>query len=198
MSTGQIDFQDVLQLVELIKASSNFSEIKLRLGDVEVELRRGGGSGLLASTSAAAPAAAALATPVPVSAPVADEPGRLREGTQSNASPALAAATGQGRQAGRESHEANATSAREGMTIIKAPMVGTVYLAPEPGAPAFVKLGQAVAPGDQVCIVEVMKLMNSIDAGCRGVIAEILVADGEAVEHGQALFVISPAAEKRP
>jgi acetyl-CoA carboxylase biotin carboxyl carrier protein len=72
-------------------------------------------------------------------------------------------------------------------------MVGTVYLAPEPGARPFVEIGQSVEADTQVCIVEVMKLMNSIVAGRKGVVSDILVDDGEAVEYGQPLFVITPA-----
>lgn len=188
MSTEQIDFQDVLQLVELIKASSNFSEIKLRFGDVEVELRRSGGSALQTPTPAAASPTPAVATAAPAGGAATP-----RDAEQSAASAAAATgstAAAQGLR--RASNETSRKSSREGMTIIKSPMVGTVYLASEPGAPAFVALGQAVSPGDPVCIVEVMKLMNSIDAGCHGVIAEILVGDGEAVEYGQELFVISP------
>ncbi len=173
MSTGQIDFQDMLQLVELIKASSNFSEIKLRFGDVEVELRRAG--------------AAAQATPVP--AAVAVSPAAMVPAASGGERPGPVQAS-QGPP--RASSETGRKPSREGMTVIRSPMVGTVYLAPEPGAPAFVASGQRVSSGDQVCIVEVMKLMNSIGAGCDGVIAEILVGDGEAVEYGQELFVISP------
>lgn len=183
VNNRQIDFQDVLQLVELIKASSNFSEIRLRSGDVEIELRRNGGAGFdiappsrAAVTSSAAPLDAALASRDLAPAAVAPMPA-----PKSAAAPAPASA-----QKAR-------TASREGMTVIKSPMVGTVYHAPEPGAALFVKVGQMVSPGDQICIVEVMKLMNSIHAESHGVITEILVADGEAVEYGQELFVISPA-----
>jgi acetyl-CoA carboxylase biotin carboxyl carrier protein len=167
---GQIDFQDVLQLVELIKASSNFSEIRLRSGDVEVELRRNGGAGF-----AAAP------LPAAVGAPRDTAPAVTAVASAAESAPAHAQA----------SADKPRKTSREGMTIIRSPMVGTVYHAPEPGAAPFVKVGQSVSPGDPICIVEVMKLMNSIDAGCHGVVTEILVADGEAVEYGQELFVIS-------
>ena len=70
-------------------------------------------------------------------------------------------------------------------------MVGTVYLAPQPGAAPFVSVGQSVAASDLVCIVEVMKLMNAISAGHAGVVSEILVSDGQAVEAAQELFVIA-------
>lgn len=81
---------------------------------------------------------------------------------------------------------------RAGASVVKAPMVGTVYRASEPGAAPFVTVGQSVSPGDPLCIIEVMKLMNSIAAECSGVVSDILVDDGQAVQHGQELFVISP------
>lgn len=181
MSNGQIDFQDVLALVELIKASSNFSEIRLRSGDVEIELRRNGGAGFetapASRTAAAAPAApseAALA-----SRDLAPGAAAPMTAAKSAATPAPASAP------------KARTASREGTTVIKSPMVGTVYHAPEPGAAPFVQVGQTVSPGDPICIVEVMKLMNSIHAESHGVVTEILVADGEAVEYGQELFVIS-------
>jgi acetyl-CoA carboxylase biotin carboxyl carrier protein len=181
VSTGQIDFQDVLALVELIKASSNFSEIRLRSGDVEIELRRNGGAGfdpaLTCRTSATTPtatSAAALASRDEAPAVIAPKPA-----ARAAAMPAIA------------TDQKARPVAREGVTIIKAPMVGAVYHAPEPGAAPFVKVGQNVSPGDPICIVEVMKLMNSINAESHGVVTEILVADGEAVEYGQELFVIS-------
>jgi acetyl-CoA carboxylase biotin carboxyl carrier protein len=80
-----------------------------------------------------------------------------------------------------------------GMTAIKAPMVGTFYRAPAPGAAPFVEVGQRVTPDSVVCIIEVMKLMSSISAGISGTVAEIRVADSEPVQFGQVLIVIEPA-----
>ncbi len=74
--------------------------------------------------------------------------------------------------------------------VVKAPMVGTFYLAPNPGASPFVEVGQAVKEGDPLCIIEAMKLLNEIEADKSGVIQEVLVENGEAVEYGQPLFVI--------
>jgi acetyl-CoA carboxylase biotin carboxyl carrier protein len=71
-------------------------------------------------------------------------------------------------------------------------MVGTVYRAPAPGAAPFVEVGQAVSADTIVCIIEVMKLMNSIPAGATGVVSEILVANAAAVEYGEVLMVIEP------
>ncbi|ARP87959.1 acetyl-CoA carboxylase biotin carboxyl carrier protein [Bordetella genomosp. 9] len=74
--------------------------------------------------------------------------------------------------------------------VIKAPMVGTFYRAPNPGAAPFVDVGQSVKEGDPLCIIEAMKLLNEIEADKAGVIKEILVENGEPVEYGQPLFVI--------
>jgi acetyl-CoA carboxylase biotin carboxyl carrier protein len=74
--------------------------------------------------------------------------------------------------------------------VVKSPMVGTFYRAPSPGANPFVEIGQAVKPGDTLCIIEAMKLLNEIEAEVAGEIKEILVENGQAVEYGQPLFVI--------
>src|SRR5438552_163256 len=81
---------------------------------------------------------------------------------------------------------------RDGMVEVRAPMVGTFYRAPAPGAPPFVEVGAKVEPDDVVCIIEVMKLMNSIRAGRRGRVVEILAENAELVEYGQPLIVIEP------
>jgi acetyl-CoA carboxylase biotin carboxyl carrier protein len=73
---------------------------------------------------------------------------------------------------------------------VKSPMVGTFYRAPGPGAKAFVEVGQAVKPGDTLCIIEAMKLLNEIEAEVAGTVKEILAENGQAVEYGQVLFVI--------
>lgn len=74
---------------------------------------------------------------------------------------------------------------------VPSPMVGTVYIAPEPGKPAFVKVGDKVNEGDTLLIVEAMKTMNPIQSPRAGTITEICVANGEPVEFGQTLVVIS-------
>ncbi len=74
--------------------------------------------------------------------------------------------------------------------VIQSPMVGTFYRAPSPGAKPFVEVGQAVKEGEPVCIIEAMKILNEIEADRAGVIKEILVENGQAVEYGQPLFVL--------
>ena len=75
---------------------------------------------------------------------------------------------------------------------IRSPMVGTFYKAPEPGAEAYIKVGNRVTPGQTVCIIEAMKIMNEIEAELAGTVREILVEDGQPVEFGQVLFRVDP------
>lgn len=75
---------------------------------------------------------------------------------------------------------------------VLAPLVGTAYRAPEPGARPFVEVGDRVSSGQQVAIVEAMKLMNRVDAEITGTVVDVLVGDAEPVEYGQALILILP------
>jgi len=77
---------------------------------------------------------------------------------------------------------------------IKSPMVGTFYKSPEPGAEAYVKPGSRVAPGQVVCIIEAMKIMNEIESDVAGVIKELAVENGQPVEFGQVLYRVDPHA----
>jgi len=74
--------------------------------------------------------------------------------------------------------------------IVRSPMVGSYYSSPAPGSPTFVKVGQTVAPGDVLCIIEAMKMMNQIEADKAGTIGAILLEDGEPVEFDQPMFTI--------
>lgn len=120
----------------------------------------------------AAPAASAAAAPVAAAAPAA----------QPAAAPAAAPA------AEEDSRPAN-------WVKVSAPMVGTFYAAPAPGEPTFVKVGDEVAAGETLCIVEAMKLMNEIGAPQMGIVREICVEDASPVEYGTALFYIEPYRE---
>ena len=74
--------------------------------------------------------------------------------------------------------------------VVRSPMVGSFYGSPAPGSPAFVAVGQKVAQGDVLCIIEAMKMMNQIEADKAGTIGAILVEDGEPVEFDQPMFTI--------
>jgi acetyl-CoA carboxylase biotin carboxyl carrier protein len=77
--------------------------------------------------------------------------------------------------------------------VVTSPVVGTFYRAPSPESPSFVDVGTRVSTGQTLCIVEAMKLMNEIESDVSGTVSRILVENGEPVEFGQALFVITPS-----
>jgi len=87
---------------------------------------------------------------------------------------------------------AKAVPADANHTLVKSPIVGTYYDAPSPGAPPFVKIGDTVEPGQVLCIIESMKLMNEIEAEMAGTLVHKLVENGRPVEYGEALFAIRP------
>ncbi|MBC8642195.1 acetyl-CoA carboxylase biotin carboxyl carrier protein [Caballeronia sp. EK] len=167
---GTLTFKDLVQLVELIKASANFNEFHLRMGDVELDLRRGDA---VDGSAPAVPAGNGAASRTPAPAPAPASVSRPPEPAASSASAAT-------------------TEWPADSTVVKSPMVGTFYRSPEPGAKAFVEVGDAVEAEATVCIIEVMKLMNSIAAGAGGVVTHVLVEDGDPVEYGQPLIVIAP------
>jgi acetyl-CoA carboxylase biotin carboxyl carrier protein len=78
------------------------------------------------------------------------------------------------------------------LAVVKSPIVGTFYSAPEPGAKSFVAVGDSVQKGQILCIIEAMKLMNEIHAEASGVVVKIYVENGHAVQYGERLFAIKP------
>ncbi len=191
-SSQAFSFQDLLQIVDVIRGSSQFSEVRVRAGDLEIDLRRGAASGA-AQGGAQLPASGLSTVPAveadrgttsmqPLSTALPSRP------ELPSASPASAGALVV------EAPRRPTRSFSPGAVTVDAPMVGTFYRAPEPGAAPFVSVGQLVEPDTIVCIIEVMKLMTSQPAGVRGEVVEILVQDGQSVEHGQPLIVIRPAA----
>ena len=153
-------YEDLLRIVELIKASDQFSEFRLKIGEVEVELRRRG------ETVGAVPRAPAAVAAAPIA------PERATEQALPQAD--------------------DVPSWPDGSIVIRAPMVGTFYRAPQPGARPFVEVGDIVDDHTTVCIIEVMKLMNSIPAGARGTVTHVLVDDATPVATGQPLIVVLP------
>ena len=168
MSNTAFSYQDLLQIVDLIKTSAQFNEFHLKVGDIELDIRRGEPAARPAPAAAPAPA-----TSIPTPATPAAPP------------PPAAVA---------EPHRSAVLAYAAGSVLVKSPMVGSFYRAPEPGAHPFVEVGARVTAASIVGIVEVMKLMNSIPAGQAGVVTHILVEDGEPVQYGQVLLVIEPGA----
>jgi len=166
-----IDFAELASLVTLLK-EAEFTEFRYEKGDVRIELRRDG------ANAPSAPGGIAMATPATTSrlapaAPVADSVASPVAGMPAAASPARIAA-----------------QAIDGARQVTAPLLGTFYGAPKPGEAAFVKVGDRVEPDTVLCIVEVMKLMNSVHAGCSGVVLAVHAENGQLVEFGQPLFSI--------
>lgn len=139
---------------------SGYDEIKIEVGDFKLHVRKTGSPG------AAEPAGT-------------NEP-----------SPAPAVARRKSRPAPPGPGAPRAEEVPEGLVAVRAPMLGTFYRAPSPGAKPFVEVGDRVKAGDTVCLVEVMKLFNSVNAGTDGIVVKILVENGGMVEHDQVLMLI--------
>jgi acetyl-CoA carboxylase biotin carboxyl carrier protein len=173
--------QEMQELAELLQNVPGIHSIDLkdvrRLAQLlretpeigSIEVKGWFGTGVVITRTTAAPVAPVMAMPVP---------------TQLPAAPAAA---------GTENREASPRPAAvPHLKEIRSPMVGTFYKAPEPGAEPYIKVGNRVSPGQTVCVIEAMKIMNEIEAEIAGVVREISVEDGQPVEFGQALFRVDP------
>jgi len=176
------NFNELKSLLEWVNQSGDIEELSIKYGDIELALSKTpGGLSHLKAAPAAAPAAPAPAPAAP-EAPKAEAP-----------APAPAEAETPAPAPKEEAPKPQAAPASSGNGVeVKSPMVGTFYAAPKPGADPFVKVGDTVEVGQVLCIVEVMKLMNNIEAKTAGTVTEILVDNEDAVEHGQTLMVIEP------
>ena len=105
--------------------------------------------------------------------------------------PVMAAPAAVAPTAASPAPEAPAAAAAPEGRVIKSPMVGTFYRASSPGSAPFVEIGTSVKPGDAVCIIEAMKILNEIESDQQGTITQVLVENGQPVEYGQPLFVIA-------
>jgi acetyl-CoA carboxylase biotin carboxyl carrier protein len=153
---------DIRKVKKLIELleESGISEIEISEGEESVRISRYPNPGTVSVQTIAAPAAPAL--PAAATAPTAN----------GDAAPTPAAPpTARGHQ-------------------VTAPMVGTFYSGPAPGAKPFVEIGTEVKPGDTLCVIEAMKMMNQIECEVAGRVISILVENGSPVEFGQALFII--------
>jgi len=149
------------------KLVRELAELLSETGLSEIEVEDGDRKIRVARTLHAAPVAAAMSV-----APAAPPPPAAAAAAATPAEPAPAAAP-------------------DHSNAVRSPMVGTAYLSPEPGAAAFVRVGDTVAQGDSLLIVEAMKVMNPIVAERGGTVTAILVEDGQPVEFDQPLIVIA-------
>jgi len=150
-----------------IRKVKKLIELLESTGIAELEITEGEESVRISRTPSGGPvyAAAPVAAPQPIAAAAPPAPAAAPDATEASDTP-------------------------EG-TRVEAPMVGTFYSSSSPDAEPFVKVGDEVAPGDTLCIIEAMKMMNQIEAEIGGRIAAIQVQNGEPVEFGQVLFVIN-------
>ena len=158
-----MDLRKIKKLIELLD-ESGIAEIEVTEGEESVRISRYGAAPSFFQTSGPVPypvGAAALAETAPAAAAAA-----------AAAPPA-----------------AEDRAAQSGFPI-EAPMVGTMYRAPTPGAPPFVEVGSRISAGDVVCIIEAMKILNQIESDFSGVVREILVENGQPVEFGQTLMTV--------
>ncbi len=166
--------KDVAEITRLLEESS-FDEFYLELDGIKLTLKRGvsanrappvaGAPGVTSMPPAVAPAATASASAILPAQPSAAAP----------------------------SHAASASGADPSLHSVSSPLLGTFYRAPKPGAPPYVDVGAIVQEDTIVGIIEVMKLMNTVRAGARGRVVEILARDGALVEYGETLLRIGTA-----
>lgn len=157
--------EDVQRLLQLLDAS-HFDELHLEAEGIKLSLRRHGAS----------PGAGPVPTTASDSVPDGLRPTAVAPAPAASAASAPPSAADAG-----------------ALLVIRAPMLGTFYGAPKPGAAPFVSVGARVGRDSAVGIIEVMKLMNSIAAGVDGEVVEILASDGELVEFDQVLMRVRPA-----
>ncbi|MGP6204654.1 acetyl-CoA carboxylase biotin carboxyl carrier protein [Microbacterium sp. F2] len=172
MSHNSPDLAELRAIIDWVNMTDDVRELSITFGDVDLFISRdrqstGSKAGVAAAPTPVAPAPVAAA-PAPAPAPAA---------------PVVAAPPAAATPAGDE--------LGPNEVLVKAPMVGMFYASPKPGAPAFVSVGDQVDVGSVLCIVEVMKLMNNVEASVAGTISRILVDNEQAVEYGQPLMVIT-------
>ena len=162
----ELSEDDVLHILKLID-ESKFDYFQLEVGELKITVSKGdpiplAGSAPQPVNLAPAPSAAPAAAPKPAPAPTV-----------------AASAT-------------KPATVPEGMLAITAPLLGTFYVAPEPGAPPFVIVGQQVTEDTTCGLIEVMKVFNSVRATVKGTIVEAVAQNGQFVEFGQPLFIVKP------
>jgi acetyl-CoA carboxylase biotin carboxyl carrier protein len=163
----QITLEEIKAIIDLIRQSESVTDFTLKYGDVEISLSRGGNNKVLVSANTlpselrTPPKVALTVSPPPEEAPIAGE-----------------------------THIKADIQPGDGDVMVKAPMLGTFYRCPKPGDPPFVEVGDTVREDSVLCIIEVMKLMNSLEAKVKGVVTRILVEDAQPVEYGQPLMII--------
>jgi acetyl-CoA carboxylase biotin carboxyl carrier protein len=158
-----MNLKELKELIEFL-IEKEIAEFELERGDVKVRIKRAGEHMIMHGH----------ADPRVFAIPAASPPTPVLAATPAVAAPAAPA------------------TQEESLHAVKSPIVGTYYEAPSPGAPPFVKVGDTVAEGQVLCIVEAMKLLNEIESDVSGEVVKILASNGQPIEYGQELFAIRP------
>ncbi|MDD5380995.1 MAG: acetyl-CoA carboxylase biotin carboxyl carrier protein [Phycisphaerae bacterium] len=164
MAQKDSDLQKIEELIEIMK-QNDLVEVEIKHGEDKVFLKRSQPQSALGKTVV-----------VPMIDPTVSTVPVRPNGIQTSASEA----------------PPSGTQSKEGLVEIKSPLIGTFYATPSPDSKPYVEVGSHVDAQTVVCIVEAMKVMNEIKAETNGTIAEVLVANGQAVEYGQVLFRVKP------
>ncbi len=166
-----MDLKEIQNLIKFV-AKSGASEVKLEMDDVKITIKTGSDNDGPTTVQYAPVAAPQLAQAPAI--PVAETPAPAAE-------PAKAEPT------------APAADDTSKYITIKSPIIGTFYRKPSPDKPLFVEVGQTIAEGDVLCIIEAMKLFNEIESEVSGKVVKILVDDASPVEFDQPLFLVDPS-----
>lgn len=166
--------EEIRELIHVV-CSSGIAELEVQRGENRVWIKRTAGA-VAVEAPPAFVAAAAAAPQVPVTPPIAAAPESVTVAAPQAAPP-----------------PGTPDLTDPTLQPVKSPIVGTFYEAPAPGAEPFVKVGDVIRPGQVLCIIESMKLMNEIEAEISGTIVKRLVENGQPVEYGEVLFLVKPS-----
>ncbi|MCX2718420.1 acetyl-CoA carboxylase biotin carboxyl carrier protein [Lentiprolixibacter aurantiacus] len=162
-----MDIKEIQSLIRFV-AKSGASEVKLETEDIKITIRTGA-TGVSPETT--------IVQQIPVAQPMAQP---VMQAAPSEAAPAPE----------KPAAEADEDSK---YIAIKSPIIGTFYRKPSPDKPAFVEVGDTIAKGDVLCVIEAMKLFNDIESEVSGKIVKVLVEDSSPVEFDQPLFLVDPS-----
>lgn len=160
---------DVLHILKLID-ESKFDYFQLEVGELKITVSKG--------------------DPIPLASTARSAPLSQSPNAAAVEAPKATPAAAQAAQTAASNIAAKA--AAEGLLPITAPLLGTFYVAPEPGAPPFVQVGTAITEDTTVGLIEVMKVFNSVRANVKGTVTQMVAQNGQFVEYGQTLFLVKP------
>lgn len=163
-----MDLKEIQNLIKFV-AKSGASEVKLEMDDVKITIRTGSDNDSPTTVQYA-----------PIAAPQISQAPAIPEAVAPVAAPA-------------KTEPAPIADETSKYITIKSPIIGTFYRKPSPDKPLFVEVGQTIAEGDVLCIIEAMKLFNEIESEISGKVVKILVDDSSPVEFDQPLFLVDPS-----